>query len=241
MTESRKITPVGSPVHGAVRPPGSKSITNRALILAALARGTSNLTGVLDSQDTRVMIESLRRLGFGISQDLLAGRCRIDGQGGQIPSAKADLWLENSGTSIRFLTSLCALGAGNYRLDGVERMRQRPIGDLVRALRQLGASVECEVPGSDCPPVYVRGGESVISGGTATVQGGVSSQFLSSLLMALPAAAGPVVLQVSGRLVSVPYISMTLKMMKSFGVDVEVSDDFSVFQVFSLDLFGSGI
>ncbi|MEO2031557.1 MAG: 3-phosphoshikimate 1-carboxyvinyltransferase [Planctomycetaceae bacterium] len=232
MTESRRITPVTNPIRGSLRPPGSKSITNRAMILAALAKGTSNLTGVLDSQDTRVMTESLRRLGFDIQHDQQAGRCRVTGEGGRIPATDADLWLENSGTSIRFLTSLCALGTGRYRLDGVDRMRQRPIGDLVRALRQLGVTIEFEVPDSDCPPIVVRGRQSsAASRGKAAIHGGISSQFLSSLLMALPAGGNTVLLRVSGTLVSVPYVNMTLQMMHSFGVDLEVPDDFSAFKI----------
>lgn len=225
------MTPVRHPVRGSLRPPGSKSITNRALILAALADGTSRLTGVLDSQDTRVMTDSLRRLGFRIDRNIAADEIRITGQGGQISAAEADLWLENSGTSIRFLTSLCALGSGRYRLDGVSRMRQRPIGDLVRALRQLGMEIEFENPESDCPPVIVHGHRSAISGTTAVINGGISSQFLSSLLMSLPAAGNTVLLQVSGTLVSVPYVSMTVRMMQSFGVDVEVPCDFSEFRI----------
>ena len=231
MTASRTITPVAQPIRGTLRPPGSKSITNRALILAALAEGTSNLTGVLDSQDTQVMIQSLRRLGFEIDQDVNAGRCCVHGQAGRVPAAGADLWLENSGTSIRFLTSLCALGAGDYRLDGAPRMRQRPIGDLVRALRQLGAAVEFETPESDCPPVLVRGCHSSMTGGQSKIHGGISSQFLSSLLMSAPAAGNNVLLKVAGTLVSTPYIRMTLQMMGTFGVDVQVTGDFSTFEV----------
>ena len=117
-----ELTPVTSPVRGVIRPPGSKSITNRAMVMAALVDGPLTMTGVLDSQDTRVMVESLRRLGFTVDQDLAACRCTVHGQGGRIPAEAADLWLENSGTSIRFLASLCALGTGTYRLDGVERM-----------------------------------------------------------------------------------------------------------------------
>lgn len=231
MAESRRITPVDYPVRGIMRPPGSKSITNRALILAALADGTTNLTGVLDSQDTRVMIDSLKRLGFDVSQNIDDCHCSITGCGGEIPAAEADLWLENSGTSIRFLTSLCALGSGDYRLDGVQRMRERPIGDLVRALRQQGALIDFEVSGSDCPPVIVRGTQSALTGGVVTIEGGISSQFLSSLLMALPSCGSSVHLKVAGTLVSVPYVTMTLQMMQSFGVTVSAPDDLSLFDI----------
>ena len=231
MAESRRITPVDYPVRGIMRPPGSKSITNRALILAALADGTTNLTGVLDSQDTRVMIDSLKRLGFDVSQNIDDCHCSITGCGGEIPAAEADLWLENSGTSIRFLTSLCALGSGDYRLDGVQRMRERPIGDLVRALRQQGALIDFEVSGSDCPPVVVRGTQSTLTGGVVTIEGGISSQFLSSLLMALPSCGSSVQLKVAGTLVSVPYVTMTLQMMQNFGVTVSAPDDLSLFDI----------
>jgi 3-phosphoshikimate 1-carboxyvinyltransferase len=198
-----------------VRPPGSKSLTNRALVIAALARGVSRLTGVLDSQDTRVMIESLRRLGLAVEQDVAANVVEIAGGAGTIPATQADLWLENSGTSIRFLTALCTLGAGEYRLDGNARMRERPIGELAAALRQLGADVQCAL-GNECPPVAVRARG--LTGGTARVGGGISSQYLSALLMASPAAAGPVEIEIAGPLVSEPYVEMTLAVMRAFGV-----------------------
>lgn len=177
------------------------------------------------------MIESLRRLGFDVAQDVDACSCSITGRGGQVPASSADLWLENSGTSIRFLTSLCALGTGSYRLDGVARMRERPIGDLVRALRDVGSSIDFELADSDCPPITVRSDESGISGGRAVVDGSISSQFLSSLLMVLPGADAPVQLDVSGTLVSVPYVTMTLQMMQSFGIAVDHPDDLSSFAI----------
>ena len=226
-----EITPVSRPVCGTIRPPGSKSITNRAMILAALADGPTTLTGMLDSQDTRVMVESLRRLGFDVQQHLAACTCTVHGQSGRVPADTADLWLENSGTSIRFLTSLCALGKGTYRLDGVQRMRQRPIGDLVRALQPLGAHVEFENPASDCPPLLVKGLESEFSGGTTTIEGSISSQFLSSLLMAAPACRHAVHVQVTGELVSKPYITMTLQMMRAFWAHVQFPQDLSEFHI----------
>lgn len=224
-----ELQPVTSPVRGVIRPPGSKSITNRAMVMAALADGPLTMTGVLDSQDTRVMIDSLRRLGFSVEQDLAGCRCTVHGLGGQVPAQSADLWLENSGTSIRFLTSLCALGSGAYRLDGVERMRQRPIGDLVRALEALGAGIQFEQPSSDCPPIVVNGSKGRLRGGATAIHGGISSQFLSSLLMAAPACGQPVHVTVDGELVSKPYILMTLRMMQSFGASVQYPDDLSSF------------
>ena len=221
------LQPVTSPVCGVIRPPGSKSITNRAMVMAALVNGPLKMTGVLDSQDTRVMIESLRRLGFTVDQDIENCVCTVQGLGGRIPAESADLWLENSGTSIRFLTSVCALGKGTYRLDGVERMRQRPIGDLVSALRPLGASIRFEQPKSECPPIVVDGGQGPLKGGATLIHGNISSQFLSSLLMAAPACGEPVHVTVEGDLVSKPYILMTLKMMQAFGASVQYPDDLS--------------
>src|SRR6185436_14354920 len=132
------IQTVAGPVQGRVRPPGSKSITNRALVCAALADGVSQLTGALDSEDTRVMIDGLGRLGIEVESHDGGSRLVIHGAGGAIPALEADLLCANSGTTIRFLTALATLGHGAFRLDGVERMRQRPIGDLLDALNQMG-------------------------------------------------------------------------------------------------------
>ena len=153
MSAAKQIIPVTVPVCGVIRPPGSKSITNRVLILAALADGISELSGVLDSTDTQVMLDSLRRLGIRVEHDTVRARCEVHGCGGRIPADRAELWLENSGTSIRFLTSLCALGTGQYRLDGVARMRERPIADLANTLNDLGSDVRCDDPSTGCPPV----------------------------------------------------------------------------------------
>ncbi len=214
--ERIEIEPCG-PIVGTITPPGSKSITNRALICAALAKGESILRGALDSEDTTVMIESLRQLGLEVHHERAAAEVRLTGCGGRFPSERAGLYAANSGTSIRFLTAALTLGQGHYRLDGSPRMRQRPIEDLLAALRQLGADVRSEL-GNGCPPVVVesRG----LTGGTAHIAGGISSQFLSALLMASPPAEGPVVLQVAGPLVSKPYVEMTLAVMRAFGVDV---------------------
>lgn len=229
MSSSQLMKPVSGPISGAIRPPGSKSITNRALILSALAKGTSTLTGVLDSVDTAVMLESLNRLGILIKHDTASQTCKITGCGGRLNVKKADLWLENSGTSIRFLTSVCCLGTGHYRLDGSKRMRERPIIDLVDTLQALGASVDCEDPCGGCPPVIVSG--QPLLGGQAAVNGNISSQFLSSLLMVAPCAKDAVELSVAGELVSKPYVTMTLEMMKSFGISATYPDDLSRFSI----------
>lgn len=217
MTESIEIVPVRGGVRGTIRPPGSKSLTNRSLILAALARGTSTLSGVLDSVDTRVMIESLRRLGLPVDQDLAARTIRITGCGGRPTAERAELELENSGTSIRFLTALCALGTGTFRLDGNARMRERPIAPLVDALRDAGVDIECE-RGTGCPPVLIRARG--LAGGRIVVDGTLSSQYLSALMMAAPCSRGDVTVAVTGELVSRPYIEMTIANMRQFGAVV---------------------
>ena len=218
MTDTREIVPVHRPVSGTIRPPGSKSLTNRALVVAALAEGTSHLTGVLDSRDTQVMIDSLRRLGIAVEHSPADCSAVVSGCSGRPPVAVADLWLENSGTSIRFLTALCALGRGTFRLDGNARMRERPIGDLLASLRQFGISVAAEL-GTDCPPVVLT--SDGLRGGTTTVNADVSSQFLSAILMAAPCAAAPVEIRLAGEMVSEPYVEMTWKVMSQFGVHVD--------------------
>ena len=219
LSDPLPITPVAGFERATLRPPGSKSLTNRALAVAALAEGKSTLTGVLDSDDTRVMLRALAALGLNLEHNAAAATVRITGCGGELPARDAGLFCENSGTSIRFLTALiAAAGRGTYRLDGVERMRQRPIGDLVAALGQLGAEVTCDC-GTGCPPVTVK--TNGLQGGTAIVESGASSQFLSALLMAAPAAKGPVELRVPGELVSVPYVVMTTRVLEAFGVSVE--------------------
>lgn len=220
MTEKLEITPVARPIVGSIRPPGSKSLTNRALVVAALADGVSLLSGVLDSRDTEVMIDSLRRLGVSVEQSRGECTARVTGCGGRIPVASADLWLENSGTSIRFLTAVCALGQGQFRLDGNTRMRERPIGDLLESLRHFGISVSSEL-GTDCPPVSVHG--KGLPGGATVINAGVSSQFLSAMLMVAPCAAAPVEIRLAGPMVSEPYIDMTLDVMSQFGAKTDRS------------------
>lgn len=222
-----EIQPSG-PVCGSIRPPGSKSITNRALVCAALAEGTSTLRGALDSEDTRVMIKGLRQLGVDADTAEEGSPVRVAGCGGRIPARSADLFVGNSGTTIRFLTALATLGQGEFRLDGVERMRRRPIADLLEALRQLRADAYSEHD-NDCPPVVVHGHG--LPGGTALVRGDISSQFLSGLLMAAPGAQSEVNIKVDGDLVSQPYVLMTLAVMRSFGVVVAAADELRRFQI----------
>lgn len=210
-----EIRPVSGPVQGTVRPPGSKSFSNRALPIAAMAHGDSVLEGVLDSEDTQVMVDSLQKLGITLTHDRSAQTVHVQGCGGRIPETKAELFLANSGTSIRFLTAIVSTGQGEYRLDGIQRMRERPIGDLLIALCGLGVDVRSEA-GNDCPPVVVKANG--LPGGTVHVRGDVSSQFLSGLLMAAPLAQGELTIAVDGPLVSQPYVDMTLATMQVFGV-----------------------
>ncbi len=195
--------------------PGSKSITNRALLLAALADGVTTLEGALFSDDTRYMAEALRTLGFEVQTDSVTRRITVHGLGGRIPAPQADLFIGNAGTAARFLTAMLCLGHGEYRIDGVPRMRQRPIGDLVQALNRIGGQVSTP---TGCPPVeiHARG----LRGGTVSLPGNVSSQFVSALLMAAPYAAAPLTVEVTGRLNSRPYVDLTIGMMADFGVTV---------------------
>ncbi len=207
-----------TPVSGAIRPPGSKSITNRALVIAALARGESRLTGVLDSDDTRVMVAGLSALGIGLTPNWSAGEIRVTGSGGSIPASTATLDCAASGTTMRFLSAVCALGRGVYRLDGTARMRQRPIGDLIDALRDLGIDAIAESPGG-CPPVEIRSAGLV--GGHVRIRGGTSSQFASGLAMTAPCTPCGLKIDFEGTLVSVPYLAMTRRVMESFGARFE--------------------
>lgn len=176
------------------------------------------LTGALDSDDTRVMIDSLRRLGLELRFSPESEQIEIGGCGGHWPAKSAELFIGNSGTSVRFLAAALAVGNGIYRLDGIHRMRERPIGDLLTTLSQLGATAFSE-SNNACPPATLHA--CGLGGGTASVRGDVSSQFLSGLLLALPYARAPVDLHVTTPLVSQPYVAMTLKVMESFGVSVE--------------------
>lgn len=207
------------PVDASLSVPGSKSLTNRALIVAALADGVSTLNGCLVAEDSLVMIAALRVLGLEVTQR--GATAIVSGQSGQVPSDTAHLDLRLSGTSIRFLTALVALGKGCYVLDGTERMRERPIQDLLTALSALGVRAQTQFE-TGCPPVVVEA--SGICGGNAAISGSSSSQYLSALLMAAPYAAQPVTLTVTGALQSKPFIDLTLKLMADFGVLVERED-----------------
>jgi 3-phosphoshikimate 1-carboxyvinyltransferase len=228
MSDKLEIKPTGGPVRGEILPPGSKSITNRALVCAALTDGTSVLTGALDSEDTRVMVEGLKQLGIAVEVSDRGETLQVTGCAGKPPASQAEIFVGNSGTTIRFLTALVTLGEGKFRLDGIARMRERPIKDLADALNLLGAQVECE-GANGCPPVSVQAVG--LTGGTTKVNGSISSQFLSGLLMAAPCARSQVTLEVAGTLVSVPYVSMTLAVMKAFGITAKADADYSKIEI----------
>ena len=207
---------------GSIVLPGSKSISNRALLLAALSTGTTTLKNLLDADDTQVMRNALRQLGLSVT-DQANNICVVEGCGGRFPVRKADLFMGNAGTAIRPLTAALAMQGGDYRLSGVARMHERPIRDLVDGLRQVGAKVEYELQ-EGYPPIQISAADIKIQD-VVKVRGDVSSQFLTALLMALPLVANESVrIEVIGELISRPYIDITLKLMARFGVNVACPD-----------------
>lgn len=217
-TETLEIRPLAIPPDAIVRVPGSKSISNRALLIAALAEGESELQGVLFSDDTRYMVAGLRELGIEIECDETSARVSVAGRGGEWPVNRADLFVGNAGTAMRFLLAALCLGHGRYRIDGTARMRERPIQDLVDALAELGAHLRCE-RNTGCPPVVVDAGG--LQGGSVGVRADRSSQFVSALLQVAPYAARDVTVQIRGALIARPYVDMTAGVMAAFGVRVE--------------------
>jgi 3-phosphoshikimate 1-carboxyvinyltransferase len=197
---------------GVVTLPGSKSISNRVLLLAALSQGETRIHGLLGSDDTQVMLQALERLGVRIERD----SSTVHGAGGMFPVKAAELDLGNAGTAYRPLTAVLAFCGGEYRLSGVPRMLERPIGDLVDALRSLGARIDYAGE-KGFPPLVIRPG--TIRGGATRVRGDVSSQYLSALLMAAPLAGAETRVEVEGELISKPYVEITLNLMRRFGVD----------------------
>jgi 3-phosphoshikimate 1-carboxyvinyltransferase len=218
VSESKLIEPV-KPFDLTLSPPGSKSLTNRALLIAALSDGPSTLDGVLFADDTRRMLEALQTLGFELEIDEDAKRVTVTGQGGNVASKEAELHLGNAGTAMRFLTAALCLGQGTYTLDGIPRMRERPIGELVEPLRQLGAEIDY-LGEEGFPPLRINDSP-YFEGGFITLQPTLSSQFISALLIAGPCTPRGVTLTFDGPVTSLPYIKMTLKLMKHFGVGHE--------------------
>ncbi len=202
---------------GSVRLPGSKSISNRVLLLAALSEGVTEVQDLLHSDDTERMLDGLRTLGVQV-ESLGDNAYRVAGCGGNFPNKEAKLFLGNAGTAFRPLTAVLALAGGHYELSGVPRMHERPIGDLVDALRQLGADIRY-LGNEGFPPLQILPAN--LAGDTVQVRGDVSSQFLTGLLMALPLTGRTVTVKVVGELISKPYIEITLAMMARFGVNVQ--------------------
>lgn len=212
------IPPLPAPVDRIWRIPGSKSITNRALVLAALAEGTTRLEGVLESDDTRHMQQAILDLGI-VVRKLSATTLEIDGGRRRLKAPSKPLFIGNSGTTVRFLTALCCLVDGPVTLVGDEAMAKRPIQDLVDGLRQLGVKIECA---SGCPPLTVYGGR--LPGGRLSMRGDRSSQYFSALLLAGALSEGETELTIEGELVSRPYVEITRRMVEDFGGKIEVTE-----------------
>jgi 3-phosphoshikimate 1-carboxyvinyltransferase len=222
MSQQLTMQPVSQPFNARITPPGSKSLTNRALVLAALADGTSNLSNVLFADDTQVMLDNLAKLGFELDVDRERHTVRVKGLGGKVGRDSAELFCGNSGTTIRFLAALCALGKGRFVLDGIPRMRQRPIGELADLLKNLGVRVEYLMePGF--PPVAVEADG--LAGGVARFGSGRSSQFLSAALQVAPYGRHEVRIDLDSPQTSWPYVAMTMRLMDEFGVTPELVRD----------------
>ncbi len=228
--QTMQIRPISAPLNSRVGVPGSKSLTNRALLIAALADGTTTLSNALFSDDSGYFAKALQTLGFEVALDPENTHMTVTGLGGQIPAKQAELFIGNAGTAARFLSAFLTLGHGAYMLDGDERMQERPIGDLVNALTQLGAQVTAtnDQPASICPPLKISA--TGLPGGQTKIAGNISSQYLSALLMVAPYAQVPVEIEITTELNSKPYVAMTLAIMADFGVIVE-HDDYHRFSI----------
>lgn len=233
--DSLLLDPI-SKISGSIDLPGSKSLSNRVLLLSALAEGTTTIENLLESDDVRYMLGALKDLKIPYE---LGDEMKVFGNGGRIPESQAELFLGNAGTAIRPLTAaLCTPRAdGSFVLDGTPRMRERPISDLVEALQQLGAKVSCSDTG--CPPVRIQISPNGLPGGITRVSGKISSQYLSALLMAAPYAVNDVTMIIKDTLVSVPYVKMTINLMRRYGVDVQVNKDNTEFHVKSGQVYKS--
>jgi len=224
-TETLTVKPIKS-LDGTVTLPGSKSLSNRCLLLAALSEGETTVNNLLDSDDIRFMLQALNELQVPI--DIHSPESvTVTGQNGPInspnPAEICELFLGNAGTAMRPLVAALCMGNGIFVLDGVARMRERPIADLVDGLRQLGAEVSC-VEETGCPPVTINAKDG-LKGGKVSISGKMSSQFLSALLMAAPLADGDVTISIKDELISAPYVALTIGLMQKFGVNVEVIGD----------------
>ena len=214
-------------ISGSVVLPGSKSLSNRILLLSMLAEGKTEIQNLLDSDDVRRMVEALETLGIQLEENRAENLITVSGTSGIIPVKEATLMLGNAGTAIRPLTAAMTLGHGRFVLDGVQRMRERPIIDLINGLSQLGANLRC-INGTDCPPVEVIADG--LPGGITRLSGAISSQYLTAILLAAPYADKEVQIEITDKLVSVPYVEMTLRLMQSFGVSVN-HENFRLFHI----------
>lgn len=230
--ESLTLQPI-SKISGEINLPGSKSVSNRALLLAALATGTTRLTNLLDSDDIRHMLNALTKLGvaFQLSEDKTV--CEVQGIGGTFDidalgiDTSLELFLGNAGTAMRPLAAALCLGKGKFVLTGEPRMKERPIGHLVDALQQAGASIEY-LENENYPPIKITG--TGLKSGSVTIDGSISSQFLTAFLMSAPLAEGDITIHIEGELVSKPYIDITLDIMAKFGVNV-INDNYQTFTI----------
>ena len=227
MTEQLRLDPIRR-ISGSITLPGSKSLSNRVLLLAMLSEGETFIENLLDSDDVRRMIDALAKLKILYEEDRPSKKIRVKGEGGRIPVDKAELFLGNAGTAIRPLTAALTLGHGRFALDGIERMRERPIQDLLDGLNQLGAQVR-SINNSGCPPVEIIANG--LPGGVTKLSGAISSQYLSAILLTSPYAQTPVEIRIKDHLVSIPYVEMTIRLMNRFGVNVDVSEDFKIFHI----------
>ena len=226
------ISPLTGAPDASVTVPGSKSYTNRALLAAALACGRSTLSGALFSDDTHYMAQALNTLGISVHEDPKNCRFAVDGADGAVPDTEVELFVGNAGTAARFLTAMLALGPGRYRLDGVARMRERPMAHLIEALRGLGSTID-EHGSPGCFPITVSGRGRQPGEVRVQLPGNASSQFISGLLLAAPCAGSTVEIDVAGELVSKPYLDMTIDVMEAFGVGVECPQEYRRFRVAS--------
>jgi 3-phosphoshikimate 1-carboxyvinyltransferase len=222
------IEPVSRPIRGEARPPGSKSYTNRALLLAGLARGTSTLEGALFSDDTLHMARGLQALGLRVALDPEGERFEVDGGAGAFPAPSASVFVGNSGTTARFLVPAMALGSGVFDLDGNEAMQKRPIQPLLDALAALGVRATSR-HGNGCPPIRIEA--CGFEGGAVRMPGGISSQYFSALLMVAPCTRRGITIDVDGDLVSKPYLDVTAQAMAAFGGRVDRDASFRRFDV----------
>lgn len=232
-----EIIPISQPLNATIRVPGSKSLTNRALLISALANGKTRLTNALFSNDSCYFAKALQTLGFDVELDEQNCEMTVTGLGRKIPAKKAELFIGNAGTAARFLTAFLTLGSGEFIVDGDSRMRERPIGDLVEALNQLGANISSTNPFSSpervrvkkiCPPIKIIA--SGLRGGRTKIAGDISSQFISALLMIAPFANSPVEIELTTELNSRPYVDMTIAIMRDFGIDIECRN-YSLFTI----------